>query len=83
MIFSSQFHLKQSVTAITTMKNGVALKAIAVSVMIKMAIQGFCIHTQVSHGHVLKKKSKRIFAVCTLPSHYCLGCRDTALIANQ
>ena len=34
MIFSSQFHLKQSVAAITTMKNRIAFKAIAVSVMI-------------------------------------------------
>ena len=58
MIFSSQFHLKQSVAAITTMKNCITFKAIAVSVMIKLAIQGFCIHTQVSHGHVLKEKAK-------------------------
>ena len=60
MIFSSQFYLKQGVAAISSMKNCITFKAIAVSVMIKLAIQGFCIHTQVSHGQVLKEKSKCI-----------------------
>ena len=58
MILSSQFHLKQSVATITTMKNRITFKAIAVSIMIKLAIQCFCIHTQVSHGHVLKEKAE-------------------------
>ena len=60
MIFASQFYLKQSVAAVTTMKNRITFKPIAISIMIKLAIQGFCIHTQVSHGHVLKEKSKCI-----------------------
>ena len=60
MIFSSQFHLKKSVAAITTMKNCIAFKAIAVPIMIKLTIQCFCIHTQVAHGHVLKEKAECI-----------------------
>ena len=60
MLFSSQFHFKQSVAAITTMKNSITFKTIAVSVMIKLSIQGFCIHTQVSYGHVLKEKAECI-----------------------
>lgn len=39
-------------------KNRIAFKAIAVSVMIKLAIQSFCIHTQVTYGQVLKEKAE-------------------------
>ena len=60
MVFSSQFYFKQSVAAISSMKNCITFKTIAVSVMIKLAIHGFCIHTQISHDHVFKEKSKRI-----------------------
>ena len=58
MIFSSQLHLKQSVASITTMQHRITFKATAVSVMIKLAVQGFCIHTQVSYGHILKEKAE-------------------------